>query len=64
MKRLLLDKLLAWKAKSSRKPILIDGARQTGKTYLLKELLGREFANVLRLDFLETRSLPKPSKAH
>lgn len=53
MKRLLLDKLLAWKTKDSRKPILIDGARQTGKTYLLKELLGREFANVLRLDFLE-----------
>ncbi len=36
---------------------MIDGARQTGKTFLLKELLGREFANVLRVDFLETPSL-------
>ena len=53
MKRLLLDKLLAWKSKPSRKPTLVDGARQTGKTFLLAELLGSEFDNVLRLDFLE-----------
>lgn len=53
MKRQLLDKLLTWKAKSKRKPLIVDGARQTGKTYLLQTLLGREFENVLRIDFLE-----------
>lgn len=57
MKRLLLEKLLDWKAQASRKPLLIDGARQTGKTYLLQELLGREFDRVLRVDFLETPQL-------
>lgn len=57
MKRLLLDKFLLWKDKPTRKPILIDGARQTGKTYLLTELLGSEFENVLRLDFLENPEL-------
>ncbi len=57
MKRLILEKLVAWKEQAERKPLLIDGARQTGKTFLLKELLGREFANVLRVDFLETPSL-------
>ncbi|PWQ97015.1 ATP-binding protein [Leucothrix pacifica] len=57
MKRLLLDKLLLWKDKPTRKPMLIDGARQTGKTYLLTELLGSEFENVLRLDFLENPEL-------
>lgn len=57
MKRLLLEKLLAWKARAVRKPLLIDGARQTGKTYLLRELLGREFDRVLRVDFLETPQL-------
>ena len=36
-----------------RKPLLIDGARQTGKTYLLQELFGNSFANILRIDFLE-----------
>jgi len=57
MKRQLLDKLLAWKAKEKRKPLLIDGARQTGKTYLLQRLLGDKFDNVLHVDFLETPEL-------
>lgn len=57
MKRQLLSKLLSWKDKKKRKPLLIDGARQTGKTYLLKELLGREFTNVLHIDFLGNPSL-------
>ncbi|MFC3150590.1 ATP-binding protein [Litoribrevibacter euphylliae] len=53
MKRVLLEKLLAWKSKEQRKPLLIDGARQTGKTYLLETLLGETFGSVLRIDFLE-----------
>lgn len=57
MKRLLLDKLLIWKAKSKRKPLIIDGARQTGKTYLLQTLLGQTFPHVLHLDFLENPAL-------
>lgn len=57
MKRLLLSKLLEWKNKPQRKPLLIDGARQTGKTYLLNDLLGAHFDNVLRLDFLESPGL-------
>jgi uncharacterized protein len=57
MKRLLLQALLDWKAQETRKPLLIDGARQTGKTYLLKRLFGQEFANVQHLDFLENPNL-------
>jgi len=57
MKRAILAKLLIWKDKESRKPLLIDGARQTGKTYLLKDLLGSTFDNVLRIDFLESPEL-------
>lgn len=57
MKRLLLENLLRWKAKNKRKPLVVDGARQTGKTYLLKNLLGREFTNVLHIDFLENPTL-------
>lgn len=57
MKRLLLQKLLAWKALPSRKPILLDGARQTGKSYLLEILFGKHFEQVIRLDFLEQPSL-------
>ena len=43
MQRLILEKLLDWKSKPARKPLLIDGARQTGKTYLLQTLLGSTF---------------------
>lgn len=53
MQRTLLDALIAWKSQTSRKPLLIDGARQTGKTFLLQELFGKTFANTLRIDFLE-----------
>ena len=57
MKRVLLDKLLTWKQKAQRKPLVIDGARQTGKTYLLKELFGRHFNAIHHLDFLENPAL-------
>ncbi len=53
MQRTLLNSLMEWKNQPLRKPLLIDGARQTGKTFLLQELLGKTFANVLRIDFLE-----------
>ena len=53
MRRNLLNALIAWKNQPVRKPLLIEGARQTGKTYLLQELFGNTFANILRIDFLE-----------
>lgn len=53
MKRLLLNKLIDWKNSASRKPVLLDGARQTGKSYLLEELFGQQFKQIVRLDFLE-----------
>ncbi|MDR2355869.1 MAG: hypothetical protein LBE16_06705, partial [Clostridiales Family XIII bacterium] len=37
MKRLLLDEMKRWKAAADRKPLIVKGVRQCGKTYLLKE---------------------------
>src|SRR5690554_4558918 len=54
MQRTILSALHEWKNQEERKPLLIDGARQTGKTYLLQTLFGKSFANVLRIDFLES----------
>ena len=54
MQRSILHSLLLWKQKAQRKPLLVDGARQTGKTYLLQTLLGGSFKQVLRVDFLES----------
>lgn len=54
MQRLLFEKLLHWKNQATRKPLLLDGARQTGKTYLLNTLLGQTFEHTLHIDFLES----------
>jgi len=54
MKRSRINRLIEWKERKTRKPLLIDGARQTGKTYLLQRLFGEYFDNVLRIDFLES----------
>jgi uncharacterized protein len=42
MKRTCLQKLLEWKNKQDRKPLILKGVRQVGKTYLLKEF-GKAF---------------------
>lgn len=58
MDRLAYQSLLEWKRRSNRKPVLLDGARQTGKTYLLETLFGeREFRQIHKLDFLENPEL-------
>lgn len=57
MKRTLNDKLLSWKAQKTRKPLLLDGARQVGKSYLIERVFGREFSNVYKFDLLERADL-------
>ena len=37
MKREIYAKLLEWKSRRDHKPLVLDGARQVGKTYILKE---------------------------
>ncbi len=37
MIRSIFDKLIAWKDESGRKPLLLRGVRQVGKTWLMKE---------------------------
>lgn len=41
-----MDKLIAWKQSPRRKPLVLNGARQVGKTWLLKEFGRSQFANV------------------
>ena len=59
MKRLVYDKLLAWKNKSDdkRKPLLLEGARQVGKSWLLEELGRNEFDSVALINFEEDKQL-------
>jgi len=52
MQRRLLQELLNWRNSPKRKPLLLEGARQVGKTYLLEILLGNAYyENVLRVNF-------------
>jgi predicted AAA+ superfamily ATPase len=46
MKRFTWSKLEAWKSSSKRKPLILRGARQVGKTYLLKAFGEAMYSNV------------------
>ena len=45
MERDIMKDLLKWKNKSKRKPLLVRGARQVGKTWIIKEFAKAEFAD-------------------
>lgn len=51
MKRFAMDQLLIWKEKSSRKPLIIEGARQVGKTWLMKEFGNLHFEHTIYINF-------------
>lgn len=52
MERSIEKRLVEWKNSKFRKPLLISGARQVGKTYEIEELFGpRNFKKVLKIDF-------------
>lgn len=46
MERTILEQLKTWKNSPYRKPLILAGARQVGKTYILKEFGKREYDNV------------------
>ena len=53
MKRYAIEKLRAWKRSRRRKPLLVQGARQVGKTWLLQELGRQEYANTAYINLAE-----------
>jgi len=57
MYRLLMDELAAWKEFPYKRPLLIQGITQCGKTHLLKEFGEKCYKDVLYFDFEEDRQL-------
>jgi uncharacterized protein len=57
MQRLYFDQLLAWKNGKHRKPLLLQGARQVGKTWLMKEFGKKHFKSVAYLNFDKSERL-------
>ena len=53
MERFAIKKMLAWKQSSRRKPLILKGVRQVGKTWILKEFGKRYYKNVAYFNFDE-----------
>ena len=51
MKRVLLEKLKQWKNSDTRQPLILRGARQVGKTWLMKEFAKTEYENYIYVNF-------------
>lgn len=57
MKRNAMEALLAWKVDEDRKPLVLKGARQVGKTWLMKEFGKRHYESVVYFNFDEEDAL-------
>ncbi len=51
MYRIAIEKLLKWKASKRRKPLIIEGARQVGKTWLMKEFGKQAYRDAVYINF-------------
>ena len=59
MDRLLIEDLKIWKDKSDRKPLILRGARQVGKTWLLKDFGEKCFKDICYVNFEQKDMLGK-----
>lgn len=51
MKRYIYENLIKWKEKPDKKPLIIEGARQVGKTYIVKEFGEKEYKKFAYFNF-------------
>lgn len=56
MKRTIFNTLIDWKTDNNRKVILLRGARQVGKTYIVREL-GKQFEHFAEINFEKNRDV-------
>ena len=57
MERKIYKDLLAWKKSPDRKPLILQGARQVGKTYIVNYFAGREYENSVYCNFEKDQKL-------
>ena len=53
MYRKIYEKLKKWKEKGMKKPLMIIGARQVGKTYIVEQFCKNEFKNYILINLLD-----------
>lgn len=59
MQRFLMEELVKWKQKDNRKPLLVKGARQVGKTWLMKEFGKQYFKKVAYVTFYNNQRMKR-----
>ncbi|WP_288887876.1 ATP-binding protein [uncultured Eubacterium sp.] len=59
MERKIMEDLCSWKNKKSRKPLILQGARQVGKTWIMKEFGKRYYKNVAYINLDENEQMKK-----
>ncbi len=57
MKRFFSEYLMDWKNRSHRKPLIVRGARQVGKTFTVEEFGNENFSEVIKVNFEEAPEL-------
>ncbi len=57
MERKIYNDLLNWKNSNDRKPLILQGARQVGKTYIVNLFGGKEYANTVYCNFEKEQNL-------
>ena len=59
MKRYAMEQLVSWKDKPNRKPLILKGARQVGKTWLMKEFGQQYFKKVAYVTFYNNQRMKR-----
>jgi len=57
LKRIVEQELIDWKHHPRRKPLIIRGARQVGKTWLVENVLARQFESIVKIDLEKRKDL-------
>lgn len=57
MERIAIEKLIKWKDSPRRNPLVIEGARQVGKTWLVKEFAQRNYKQLAYVNFEDMKIL-------
>ena len=57
MERKIYQNLLKWKNDDARKPLILQGARQVGKTYIVNYFAGKEYQNYIYCNFEKEKGL-------
>jgi predicted AAA+ superfamily ATPase len=57
VKRIAENELVAWKDRADRRPLIVRGARQVGKTYLVEDFGKEHFPSVLTVNLEQKEDL-------